>query len=183
MASENRTWTQSLYGSIAAAKFNDVQDYWSVGWEFFGSTLSPTVQLEGARRIYAQGSFTAGGATAIDQSIDWRDRILEVTVTQISNSGGGGAATDLPGGATYDPNATFDAQEWNLFGTEGGANLTLPTPTGVKWQPFGAPHANEWIYASDTTSGGITAGDLVWMNNTGNTVYLMIEILYTGDVS
>ena len=182
MTSENRTWTQTLYGAIAAQKFNDVQDYWSNAWHTRNSLLVPTVQMEGATLYYGQGSFAHGGSIAIDQTRDWRERILWVRITQITNSGTGGDATYLPGGANYDPNAVEDDSDWNLMGTEAGADLGAP-PTGVFWNPFGAPHANQWFLASDTTSGGITAGDLVWSNNSGNTVYLIFQILVTGDVS
>jgi hypothetical protein len=117
MASENRIFTHALQGEVSSTNLNDIQDNCGFAWEMPDSTLNPTNALEGNTLYYGQfpnltpGGGPPAGLNVLDNSRDWRNRIVLMHVQHVTN------ANDLPKGGSYDPNDVASVNDWNLWYT------------------------------------------------------------------
>lgn len=173
MGTENHVWTHSRNGAVTASRFQDLQDYWVIGWEMSNSELGPTYALSGEFSGYQQFQPAAATTIPLDTSRDWRGRILEVEIVQVT------AANELPQQANYDPNLAGGSWDWNLMFTGDGASLAA-VPVGTRWNPPGM--ANCYFFAANAAGGGIVAGNLCFRNNGGAQVFFMIRAHCTSDV-
>lgn len=160
-------------GTITVARWNDLQDYWTLGWEMGDSELAGAGTLSGERSCYGQFACPAATSTVMDNSVDWRGRMLEIEVVSVAN------ANELPQQANYDPDLGAGTWDWNLMFTGDGAT-NAAVPVGTRWNP--PLIANCYIYAANAAGVGIVAGDLVFRNNGGGNVFVMVRAQRTSDV-
>jgi len=171
---ENRTWTQAYQAAIPAARHNELQDWWTLGWEMNTSDLNGrTYAATGECSVYGQFACNVGAHTVLDNTVEWRGRVLEIACVGV------GAANQLPQQVNYDPNNGAGTWDWNLMYTDTGANLAA-VPVGISWQvPL---IANCYIFAANAAGGGVTVGDLVFRNNGGANVWVMVRAQRTNDM-
>jgi hypothetical protein len=188
MAAENRIYTQNPFQEVTSAKLNDIQDNWCFSWELDQSGLAPTTPLEGATLYYGQFPNLAPGAPGLhvlDNSRDWRNRILLMHLEHVTN------ANDLPKGGSYDPNDVASVPDWTLWYTQIGATATDPPsapPAGFNWLTNDGTD-NRRIFAANTAHGGagVAIGDLaIWVDpggGGGSISHFMIHIIQLSDAS
>lgn len=178
MPQENRTFAQVYasapgVGTVIVDHWNELQDFWTFGWEMEDSELDRGAVMSGEHSCYGQFTCALGAHTLIDNSVDWRGRMLEIEIVGVAN------ANELPQQINYDPDNVAGTWDWNLMFTGDGASLAA-VPVGVYWNPPAI--ANVYVFASNAAGGGIVAGDLVIRNNGGAAVYVMVRAQRTSDV-
>ena len=137
-------------------------------------TLAPTTALAGGLLYYGQFAcpIAAPGLTLLDDTRDWRNRVLVVDYVQQAN------AADLPKGANYDPDVAM-ATDNPLMYTQTGATAANP-PVGF----FRTLNAGRYLFAASSAGGPLAAGDLgFWNNPAGANVWIQIQIYQYPDAS
>lgn len=171
---EKRIWTQNPYECVWADRINHLQDYSVQQGELDQTTLAPVNVFEGAALYYGQFTYGAAAATLVDDSRDWRERILLSYWKRMAN------LNQLPEGAAYDPDVAA-ASAWNLWSTEAGSDPVNPMIglPEIAWNPAAG---NLYLSAARIAGGGINPGELSVYNN-GAITYGMLFTMQSSAVA